>query len=420
MADLRNNCSGKIVWQVIIALFVVLFGIVVAVVLVKTRKPPARVDVPVLSPLVSTIKVDSQDSALTVSGYGTVEPRVEVRIVPQVSGNVVEVGDSFKAGGYVGAGTLLFQIDKRDYELAVQQARALVAEAKVKLEIEQSEAQVAVQEWQQLNPGKEPSSKLVFREPQIKQAKAALESAKAKLQIAELNLDRTSVSLPVDAKIIDETVDLGQYVVVGQSVGSAYGVDVMEIEVPLEDDELKWFYIPLNSVQSGEGNYENFADATVNANFAGKSYSWRGKVVRTTGQIDRKSRMISVIVQVRDAVNPDSGKPPLLPGAFTEVFIEGKVLEDVFILPRSAVHNDNEVWIADGNSLRIEDVDVARFDKEYAYITSGISAGQEIITTPLEVVTEGMSIRVESESGSNMQVQAEDANGVEQSMGGAL
>jgi multidrug efflux pump subunit AcrA (membrane-fusion protein) len=242
------------------------------------------------------------------------------------------------------------------------------------------------------------------------------------LQVAELNLDRTSVSLPIDAKIIEETVDLGQYVVAGQSAGSAYGVDVMEIEVPLEDDELKWFYVPLSIDQNGQGSNDNFTDATVKANFAGKAYSWNSKVVRTTGQIDRKSRMISVIVQVRDAVNPDSGKPPLLPGTFTEVFIEGRVLEDAFVLPRSAVHNDNNVWIADGNSLRIVTVDVARFDKEYAYVTSGISTGQEIITTPLDVVTEGMSIRAESQTAPTMQAELEDANMADpaQTLGEAL
>ena len=126
---------------------------------------------------------------------------------------------------------------------------------------------------------------MVLRDPQIRQAKAQLESAKAQLAVAELNLKRTSLSLPIDVRIISKKVDLGQYVMAGTNIGTAYGTEAVEIEVPLEDEDLAWFDIPENGFSAGN------VQAEVKARFAGKEYTWPGFVKRTTGQVDIRSWM---------------------------------------------------------------------------------------------------------------------------------
>ena len=82
---------------------------------------------------------------------------------------------------------------------------------------------------------------------------------------------------------------------------------------------------------------------------------------------------------------------------FVEVGIKGKVLDNVIRVRRDAVHNRNEVWVQEGDVLRIKQVEIARKDKEYAYVSSGIEDGSVVVTSPLDAVTDEMKIRIEIE-----------------------
>ncbi|MHC4749399.1 MAG: efflux RND transporter periplasmic adaptor subunit, partial [Planctomycetota bacterium] len=167
----------------------------------------------VQAPLVKVEQLHVRDIPMVIQGQGTVNPKVEVDIIPEVAGKVVYIHPELKVGGLIRGDEQILRIDPRDYELAVRQADATVADANVKLDTEQAEAGVARKEWSELHPDTEPTSTLVLREPQIRKAKAMLESAEAQLDFAKLRLERTSLSLPFDALIISEKVDLGQYVV---------------------------------------------------------------------------------------------------------------------------------------------------------------------------------------------------------------
>ena len=388
--------SGLI--QLLLVVVIIIVGILAAVLLIKYKKPPQRQEQTVLAPLVKVEHLDRRDIQMIIRGYGTVNPRLEVEIVPQVSGKVVWVNPQFKAGGFIRRGELILKVDPRDYELSVRQANAAVAEAQVMLDLEKAEAKIAKEEWLQLHPGQEPDSPLVFREPQIRQAQTRLESANAGLATAELNLERTQISLPVDAMIMSERIDLGQYVMVGQSIGAAYGIESMEIEVPLEDKELAWFDIPDNtfSIKNAEGSAKGAA-VKVKANFAGEEKCWLGNVVRTTGQVDKTSRLISVVVEVSDPFKSADSTPPLLPGMFVEVLIDGKILRNAIAVPRDAIRNNNEVWVAKDGQLHIQLLEIVRADRDFAYADSGLDDGDMIIVSSLDAVIEEMKVRIQGE-----------------------
>lgn len=398
----QANSSGKppSKWLQFLAVLLLLAGgSAAAYILVVTRKPPPRVDQEVPAPLVEVEQVRVRDIQMIISSFGTVKPKVQVEIVPQVSGKVVFVNPQFRAGGLVEAGELLLQIDPLDYELAVQQAEAVVADAQVKLDLEKAEAQVARIEWQQLHGDTEPNSPLVLREPQIRQAKARLDSAVAQLATAQLSLERTKISLPIDTVITGERVDLGQFVTLGQPVGSAYGIDVMEIEVPLEDEDLAWFDIGggLASINGGNPSSTNTV-AQVKADFAGSEHTWTGYVKRTTGQVDRNSRQVTVVVEVPRPFERADSQLVLLPGMFVKVFIEGKILTSAAAVPRDAVRNGSEAWVVKDTRLHIQPLKIARSDKDFAYVTSGVEDGAKIVVSSLDVVTDGMRVRTGSES----------------------
>lgn len=400
--------------QVLLVLIIVAIGVGIAAALKFTRKPPARTEKSVLAPLVKIQTIGRCDIKMVVQGYGTVQPKVQADVVPQVSGKVVAISENFKDGGFVKAYETLITIDPRDYELAVQRAEAEVASAEVALDIERAEAEVSRQEWQQLNPGTEPSSPLVVREPQIRQAETRLQAAQAALATAQLNLERTKVSLPFDGRVVQETVDLGQYVISGQSIGEVYSIEAVEIEVPLEDRELAWFDIPANPVSiSGNGSGKRGSQVDVIADFAASTHIWEGHVVRTTGAIDKTSRMVSVVVEVPQPFRDADGRPPLVPGMFVELHIKGKVLRNALKVPRYAIHSGNQVWVINKDRLLIKQVHIARQDQEYAYVVSGLTDNPTIVVSPLEAVTDGMLVRTgepETPQGADTLPDSEDKN----------
>jgi len=365
-----------------------------AYLMIISRKEPEHIERQTPAPLVEVVRLNAREIPMIIRGYGTVSPKVEVEIAPQVAGNIVWLNSRFTAGGFIRANEPIIKIDPRDYELGVQQAEALVAEAAVSVDTEQAEAEVAKQEWRQLNPDTKPSSPLVLRQPQIRRAQAQLESAEARLKTARLNLDRTILSMPLDIRIVSKQVDLGQFVAAGRTVSSAYGIDVVQIEVPLEDKALAWFDVPQQpAAANGDPSVGGSAVAAVVADFAGARHTWTGYVKRTVGEVDRKSRLVSVVVEVRHPFEADDSQPPLVPGMFVEVLIEGRTLKNAFAVPRYALHEENTLWLIVDGKLRIRPVDIVRADKDFAYVLKGLDNGVKLVVSSLDVATDGMSVR---------------------------
>ena len=157
--------------------------------------------------------------------------------MPQVSGIVVWKDADFKPGGTFAKGALLFRIDPRDYELAVQQAAVQVAQARYQLDLAREEAAIAEEEWQRLNAEEAPTD-LVLRKPQLRAAEASLQGAEARLAEAQLRLDRTKVYAPFAGRVRTARVDVGQHINVGQAIAQLYSIEKAEIVVPVPDEDL--------------------------------------------------------------------------------------------------------------------------------------------------------------------------------------
>ncbi len=377
--------------KIVIPVVVLAVGIVGAYLLASSRRAPDRVERPPLGPLVEVAEAEPTSVPVVVTGHGEVTPRVAVDVVPQVSGQIVEVSPSLVAGGFFRAGETLVRIDPRDYELALERAQATVARALVNLEQERAEAEVARDEWNDLHPGEDPTA-LVIREPQIRQAEAELAAAKADLAAAELNLDRTRISLPFNGVVVSESVDPGQFVAGTTRLARVYGTDAVEVRVPLKSSELAWFDVPSDNGHRGPR-------AEVTAVFGGVTGTWEGRVSRMEAQVDQTSRMVHVVVEVDHPYAATVDRPALRPGTFVDVRIFGRTLDDVVPIPRYAVHEGNRVWVFDDGRLDIRDVEVLRSDREQALVSSGLDAGDLVIVSALDAVTDGMAVRNAADQG---------------------
>jgi RND family efflux transporter MFP subunit len=372
--------------KVILPIVVLVAGVAAAVLLASARKAPERTEQVTLGPLVEVLEVVQQDVPVVVTGHGQVGAKVAVDVVPQVGGRVVATAPALVAGGFFRAGQALVTVEPRDYELAVERAMAAVARAEVVLEQQRAEAEVAREEWDALHPGEPPPSGLVVREPQVRQAEAELAAAEADLDVARLNLERTRISIPFDGVVVSENVDRGQYIVPGQPIARVYGTDAVEIRLPLESRELAWFAVP-----GGAGSTSPRAE--VEADYAGTTHTWQGRVTRMEAEVDPSSRMVNVVVEVRDPFDRAGDTPPLMPGTFVDVRVFGRTVAGLMPIPRHAIHEDNLVWVAEDDVLHIRRVEVARSDREVAYVSDGLEAGDHVVVTALDAVTDGMKIR---------------------------
>lgn len=379
--------------KLLLACVVILVSVAVTVFLIKMRQPPRQQDSPFLGPLVEFAVVETTDRQVLVRGTGTVEPRNEIRLAPQVSGRVSEMSPQMVTGGFFRKGEQLFAVEDIDYRLAIELARANLAQKELELIRTRNLAEVARSEWQALagREGQTPSP-LATYEPQMKSANAQREAAVAAVAQAELNLARTRILAPFNCFVRSEQVDLGQFLGAGVPVATVTGTDQLEIIVPLPLEELDWLQVP------GRNKTTRGAAVRVSLRTGTRRSAWQGEIVRMLGDIDPLSRMARVVVVVTDPYaqqQADSGSfEELRPGMFVEVEIHGQDLQEIIAVPRGALRHDNTVWVIDDeNRLRIRSVDVLRRERDEFLLRSGLAVGERVVLTNLSGAADGMLLR---------------------------
>ncbi len=383
----------KTLLKIAVPIIIVLLGVVIMKTMFSSRQTPAKEVKVHAGILVELLKAARKDVTVSIKGTGTVDTSQEVSIIPQVSGQVVSTEPNLVVGGFFKKGDTLFEIEDIDYKLALEQAESLKAKAEYDLATIESHARIARTEWEQLNRNSgAPPNPLVLYEPQMRSAKASLSSASAKLEQARINLERTKIKAPFNSRIRSESIDSGQYVRSGSSVAVLSGTDRAEIAVPLSIDELRWINVP------GYGERQNGATASVSIEVGNKLFTWNGHVVRSSGEVDTKTRMMEVIVEVKDPYglneNKRSGYSALATGSFVTVQIKGKKLRNIFIIPRSAFRDNSTVWIMDKeNKLKINKVDALKIERDRIIVGKGLNDGDMIIMTNISGAAEGMKLR---------------------------
>ncbi|MEX2206897.1 MAG: efflux RND transporter periplasmic adaptor subunit [Myxococcota bacterium] len=376
----------------IVPLAVLAIGVAGAVVLIATR-PEVEAKVPdVVAPLVRVVDVELVDLTLSVSTHGTVAPRTESTLVPEVSGRVLEISPALVSGGFFADGDLLVRIDPRDYEVALERARASVARAS------SEEVRAASELTRRRALAERDFASAAQLDEAIRNqavAAATLREARAMLVQAERDLARTSLRAVFTGRVRDENVDVGQFVTRGAPIATLYAVDWAEVRLPVPDEELAFLDLPL-VWRDGSANPPG-PDVRLFARFGGAEREWRGRVVRTEGEIDARSRMVHVVARVEDPYGrvSDGNSSPLAVGLFVRGEIQGRVAPGVVVLPRAALRGDGQVLVLDAEGrLRFRDVVVLRSLRDEIVVSAGLSAGERVCVSALETVVDGMQVRV--------------------------
>lgn len=356
------------------------FGIVVvgvltvgALVFAKPKPVPRPAAEEPAAIQVAVLPAKQESLRIAVTAQGTVIPKREIDLIAQVSGQVVSVEPDFVSGGFFEPSQVLLRIDDREYRAALLRAKAQLAEAEHRLAEELGLSHQAQREWREL--GSQAANDLFLRKPQLAAAQANVESARAAVDVAELDLQRTQLSVPFDGRIKSKQVDLGEYVTAGTPIATVYDSTVVEVRLSLTEAQAALINLPLtaNTVSV------DHARVTISGSVAGEEHQWQGVLARTDAFVDTHSRMYVAVVEVADpfATQSADGKPaaPLLPGLFVEAKIEGKHLDDILRLPRSALYSRDKVLILDSaNAVVEQQVKVLHKTEDHVWVQAGIAA----------------------------------------------
>lgn len=325
---------------------------------------------------------------VTLVSSGEVLPHTKSTLIPQVSGEVIRVSPAFRNGGFFEAGEILIELDEADYLAAETEAEATLAQSTAALALEVARAEQAVAAWRDLGRGGEPSD-LTMRKPQLAEARAASKAAAARLARAQRDLKRTKISAPYPGYVRDKSVDLGQVVSPGTPIAEIFAIDYVEVRLPIDPGDLEFLDLPQRyrrGVTVGEKQPKVLLrDSNI------PNSPWEGRLVRAEGEFDPRSRKLFVIAQVDDpyALN-DKERPPLKVGQFVSAEIEGKTLEEVFVIPEQAVRFGNQVKVIDqDNRISLREVTVIFDALPNLVIREGLEEGERVCLTALPFAVDG-------------------------------
>lgn len=380
---------------------VVLLGVAAVVAWWLFATAPQQETTPA-QPLVPTVEVISLapgTAPISVRGFGEVAPAREVSVAPEITGRIINLGDGVEPGGVVRAGAMLFEIDPADYNVAVAQAEADLAQAEADQQLEQGRALVAQREWERFRDTLEGvddatrSSALANREPQLAQARARVEQAKAALALAKLNHDRTIVSATFRATVLEESVERGLRVDPSRTVMRLAGVDTFWVTASVPSSQGRRLSTPLGDTA------EPIEVDVIVADGVGGSTSRKGRLVRVLPGVDPAGRMTRLLVAIDDPLGLDSGTAPIRLGDYAELRIEADVLEGVVEVPREAIRENGQVWLlTEANTLRVAPVEVRWRNESSVIVTYDFQPGERLIVSFLNDPVPGQALRVREAS----------------------
>ena len=391
---------GRIL-RFIAPLFVFLVFALIGVALLKTRPSAPRTPTFAVAPLVTVEISKTHTIPRIIEGMGTVIPAKRVALQAEVSGKIITTSPQLVPGGLVSEGDVLAIVDPRDYEAAVVQAEATLAQARFQWKLEEGRKHVAEREWELLDDASAATGKgrdLALRKPHLASAKATMKAARSGLERARMALDRTELTAPFNAIIQSEEIEKGQVITPASRAAMLVGTDMFWAQIA----------IPVDQVQHLTASDEGGSRVRLKQSTGGDEILRDGRVVRVLGDLDPRGRMARIMVAIPDPLGLQSELAALRLGAYVEAAVIATPLNHVTSLPRLALRNNSKIWIAeDDNTLTILDVNVVWRDRDRVHV-HGIEDEKRIIVSDLSAPVDGMTLQVDAPSGASI-VDREDS-----------
>ena len=415
-------------WRKLLLFPPIVVGALVVLWMAAGREPPVQAERGEPVRTVRVIEAPLLQLIPKAEGYGPVRPARVWTAVAQVAGRVVEIHPKLRDGEILPAGTLLVRIDPTDYELALSQARAELAELEVQqrnaeasLAIEERNLNLASQDVERkrklVQQGTTSQSSVDEAERVMLSTRTAVQTLRntlalipaqrrvleAKVARARRDLERTEIRAPFTLRVADLTIEADQYVGVGQSLFEGDDVERVEVEAQFALSTLRRLFIGrpdfnMDITRLAERLPEVVGlDPLVRLDLGNLVAEWQAEFVRFGDEVDPETRSMGVVVAVDrpfDKIKPGY-RPPLSKGMFVQVVLRGKSQAERLVIPRNAVR-DGAVYVADGEDrLRVRQVEVLFTQGAYSVIASGLAPAERVVVSDPIPAVSGMLLQPE-------------------------
>ena len=353
-------------WRSLALGLVLLAGFGLAAWLILQPPPtPQRSGQAAETPTVTVLDATPASHAVRIHAWGRTSDEEALELRPQVGGRLLRLHPQLVPGGEVPAGEVLAEIDPADEALAVRAARAELRKAEARLAIEGARRKVAHKELLQLQKDRELDAKsraLVLREPQLREARAAVEAARTALEKARLRLERTRLRLPFAVRVLARERKAGELVRAGERIARLLPVARLPVYLEAPPAALQRLQTAVTERRRIEIRHQ------------GRRYPARLQALLPA--LDAKSRLLRLRALVE---RPFAARPPLLAGAYVEAVIPAGTLEDAVAVPRELLQNNDRVWVVDAEDrLRVRRVKV-RFEEPGRLFIDPLPAGDRLL-----------------------------------------
>lgn len=408
----------------------ILIGVGIVVMFVSNIEPPARIVAEERQLAVQAMELQPRDFVIQASGFGTAAPSQTFSAVSNVKGEVIFRHDDLESGAIISAGTLLVEIDPIIYQLALREANAEIASVEAEIGQLQQEAANAdsllALEQQRLdlsetslermrslvNSGNAPEANLntqlratlAQRQAvqglinqqsiipiQLGRLDAQKERVLAKLAQVNNDLEDTKFFAPFDMRISDVSVEISQFVNLGQLLFGGDDIVASEVvlQVPMQSLRLVLNELPENLTDNDALSVEGI-EAQVQ--LVGGGQSWPAQVVRIANGIDPATRTVRVVLRIEQPLGGHdlNTNPPLPKGMFVEGVLRAQMNETQLVLPQSAIHQGWVYVVNEESRLARVQIQTAFHQDDLAIISSGLEAGATIILDDVVPAISGM------------------------------
>ena len=350
----------------------------IAYVLIRSAPKPERTAMEKPPQPVEDMRLTRADRSIQLHVSGTVRPAEQITLSARVAGEIISLCENFIEGGIIEKGRPLLQLDQTDYRLALADAHAHLSQRIYEHELELGRQAIAQREWTLLGSenATEAERSLALRVPHLAASEAALKAAKAGVERAEIQLQRTTLYAPFNAMVLSRNASLGTQASPSEPLAQLAGTDRYYVEAVIPHDRLAWLHIPGSKAQIQ----------------AATGALYEGEVIRLLGRVESQGRMVKLLICIDDPLGlTHPREKPLLINEYVQVVLSGKKLKDITPLPRRALRRNQSVWVNEQGSLSIYPVEIVFRERE-ELLVRGLPADARVILSDLATPIPGMSV----------------------------
>jgi membrane fusion protein (multidrug efflux system) len=335
---------------------------------------------------VGVVKAIQMDVPVHAEWVATLDGYVNAQIQPQVSGYLIR--QNYQEGSYVHKGDVLFEIDPRPFQAALDQAKGQLAQARAQLYL----ADVNVKRDTPLVKERAIAQSQLDAETAAQMlAKAAIQAAEAAVEQAQLNLGFASVRSLVDGIAGIATTQMGNLVSPTTVLTTVSQLDPIKVYFPISEQEYLRFTSKLAKKNSaGDLLHASDSRALDLVLSDGSTYPHKGQVIFTDREVDPQTGTIRVV-----AAFPNPGNI-LRPGQFGRVRALLGVRQGAVLVPQRCVTELQGTYevavVAAQNSVSIRKVKVGDRVGRLWVIDDGLAVGEEVVSDGTSKVRDGMLV----------------------------